>query len=172
MKFWIWSLQQTNNNQTKNHYTYKIKFSAVLLPRDKLNIFFLVYINIQGRLIVVLPCGIMYSITGHLHLVPDVGRDDFCPSPFSKMLAMYSSCYVEMHCFCFLPSSGHVRVLSFAIGISCVYWLVMCFLPDSVYVLDILCLLICLCWVILASMEWSWLDHGLWSFNFCLQVFY
>jgi hypothetical protein len=39
------------------------------------------------------------------------------------------------------------------------------FVLNCIYVLY--CLLICVCWLILASLEWNYLDHGVWSFFKC-----
>jgi hypothetical protein len=113
----------------------------------------------------------------HPHFLPDFRGNGFMFSPFNMVLAIglsYIPFIMLRYNPLFLVSS---ELLSWKLieGCSCFYW------DDHVvFVFALLIwalhLIVCICWTIPASLGWSWLDHGVWSFwyvvEFSLPKFY
>jgi hypothetical protein len=84
-------------------------------------------------------------------------------SPFSTMLTMLV--LHSLYYFSFLVPLDFLswEMLNFVKGFFCIYWdYHVIFVLNSVYVFY--CLLIYICWTILACLEWNQLDNGVWTF--------
>jgi hypothetical protein len=117
--------------------------------------------------------------SGQPCVFPDFNGNSVICSPFKKMLALGLSYIVFIvlgRFLLFLVYSERLRwkgvgycqrLFMHVLRGSCGFCPCFC-------LYDVLCLWIYVCWTIIASLEWNWLGHGVWSFwyvEFCLPVF-